>query len=230
MQDQLKAAIYLRVSSKGQAEHGYSLESQLKSCRGMLAAKGWEEVGVYSDNGVSGTTMGRPGMESLLAECRAGNIGAVVTYELSRFGRTAVGVLNAIYALKDLGVQFISVKDSIDTSTDVGRLVLTVLSGIAQFESERKGTQIRAGQERAVAKGKRLGRRVHVPAAIKSRIAKLRKTKTLQQVADLLNAEGVPAPAGKSKDRGKGKWYPASVARHTPSPSGRRASSSGGVQ
>ena len=138
-----RAAVYLRISKAGQSEH--SLEIQRERCVGMVAAKGWTKIAEYSDNGKSGKNMNRPGMQELVASCNAGELDAVVTYDITRFGRNARDLLNAVYTLKDQDIEFVAVRDGIDTSTPSGRLMLTVLAAIAQFDNEQRGEKIKDG-------------------------------------------------------------------------------------
>ena len=218
MTDRKRAAIYVRISKEEQSEH--SLDNQLERCQAMIKVKGWAEAGVYRDNGKGGTTMNRPGIQDLLAVCRAGEVDAIVTDDLTRFGRNAREVLNAVYDLKDLGVEFVAVRDSIDTSTDVGRLVLTVLAGIAQFDNERRSAKIAAGAQARIAKGggwakapfgytRTLGVTPAVYLLVADEVVDVRKVfalrfagGTMQAIADTMNVSG--------KVTGK-RWYPSTV-------------------
>lgn len=136
--------IYVRVSSGGQDTK--SQEGDLKT----WAAAQTEEVKWYRDK-ATGTKMERPGLDSLLADVRAGAVTKVVVWRLDRLGRLARGLLNLFHDLEQAKCGFFSLRDSIDLSTASGRLLLVVLSGVAAFETEVRGERQRAGIERVKA-------------------------------------------------------------------------------
>lgn len=145
-------AIYLRVSSNQQTTR--SQEGDLTKW-----ATGQEDVAWYRDK-QTGKNMERPGFNKLLADIRAGKITQVVIWRLDRLGRTAKGLLTFIEdELIARNVGFISLKDSIDLSTPAGRLLVVVLSGVAQFETEVRSERQRAGIQAAREQGKRWGGR-----------------------------------------------------------------------
>lgn len=159
-------AVYARVSSTTQDTKSQDRELQ------RWAGTQDDEVKWYRDK-ATGTKMDRPGMTALLTDIRAGVITQVVVWRLDRLGRTAKGLLQFFEEeLAPRKVGFVSLRDAVDLSTPSGRLMLTILAAVAQFETEVRSERQRAGIEAARAKndgrchwgGRRKGTRVKVSA------------------------------------------------------------------
>ena len=131
-----QAAIYARVSTEEQVD-GTSLDTQLGRCRSYVSDQGWELAGEYVDEGVSGSLGSRPELDKLLGEVRVGKIEIVVVAKLDRFGRSVRHLSALLGELDDLKVEFVSLSESIDGSTPVGRLQRTLLASFAEFERDR---------------------------------------------------------------------------------------------
>jgi DNA invertase Pin-like site-specific DNA recombinase len=111
----------------------------------------------------SGARNDRPGLSQIMQAARKGAIDAVLVFKLDRFGRSAYDLLSNIRALEDAGVRFISTSQSLDIKAGgdaMSRLILTVLSGVADFELSLIKERTRLGLEKARRAGKKLGRRV----------------------------------------------------------------------
>ena len=132
-----KAAIYLRVSTDEQV-NGYGLDVQRTRCEAMAIVKGWEVAAVYSDEGLSGTLDAgrRPGLAALLAAACSGDVQAVIVLSLDRLARKTLLVLDLVGKLDGCGVELVSVKESLDTSSPSGRFALTMFAAIAQLERD----------------------------------------------------------------------------------------------
>ncbi|NJL32532.1 MAG: recombinase family protein [Chloroflexaceae bacterium] len=145
----MKAAIYIRVSSEDQVD-GYSLAAQERACKGYAKLHGWTVVKVYADEGVSGRTGERPGLQRSLQAARSKRIGALIIHKLDRLARNAEYGLRVINELQTWGVAFVSVSDNIDTHTPMGKLVLTMMLGVAEWYSNNLSTETLKGlQEKA---------------------------------------------------------------------------------
>jgi len=101
----------------------------------------------------------RPAVTRLLADLRAGKVKGVVVWRLDRLGRTARGLLALLDELQALGVGFVSLREGIDLATPAGRLMLVVLAGVSQYETEVRKERQLAGIARAKAEGKKWGGR-----------------------------------------------------------------------
>ena len=159
----MTTAIYVRVSSGSQDTA--SQERELKAWEaGQTAPATW-----YRDK-ATGIKMERPGMERLLRDIRLGKITKVVVWRLDRLGRTAKGLLDLFAELQARNCGFVSLRDAIDLGTPSGRLLLVVLAGVAQFETEVRSERQRAGIEAVKARnggkcpwgGRKIGTRVTV--------------------------------------------------------------------
>jgi DNA invertase Pin-like site-specific DNA recombinase len=135
---------YARVSTPGQ-----NLDSQLDALKQAGCSK------VFTDQ-VSGTTESRPGWDQLLAYARPGD--TVVVAELSRMTRSLMHLLQVVKDFEDKGIELISLRENIDTSTVTGRCFLSIMGAIAQMERELKAERAAAGREAAKARGRTGGR------------------------------------------------------------------------
>ena len=163
-----RAAIYARVSTCA----GQNPDMQLRELRDFCARREWEISGEYVDKGTSGAIEHRPALDKLLSECRKRGVDAVVVYRYDRFARSLRQLVNSLEEFRALGIDFVSLHDSVDTSTPNGRLVFGIFASIAEFERELTRDRIRSGLAAARARGKCLGRpKKDVEAA---RIATLR--------------------------------------------------------
>ena len=132
-----RACVYTRVSTAEQANEGYSLEEQDRKCQAAIVSKGWEYVGTYSDPGVTGRSMNRPGLQQMLSDIRSGKIQAVVIYKLDRLSRKQKDTMEIIEddLLKN-DVALMSINETLDTTTPWGRAMIGILSSFNQMESE----------------------------------------------------------------------------------------------
>jgi len=150
----IRAALYARVSTLA----GQNPEMQLAELREYCARRCWDIVGEYMDAGVSGARERRPELDRMLAACRRRQIDAVVVYRYDRFARSLRQLVNALCEFDELGVQFISLHEGVDTSTPNGRLVFGIFATIAEFERELIRERVRSGIAVARSQGKRIGR------------------------------------------------------------------------
>jgi len=136
MEAMKKAAGYVRVSTTAQAKEGESLQTQKDSIALFCETHGLELIEIITDEGVSGKKQKRPGLTALLAGVKDRKYDCVISTRLTRFGRSAKDLLNNLSVLEENWVRFISLKESLDTSSPAGRLLRTVLAGVAEFEHD----------------------------------------------------------------------------------------------
>jgi site-specific DNA recombinase len=141
-----RAATYARVSTDEQAREGYSLDEQERRCKERIEREGWEHVGTFTEAGVSGKLSHRPELDKLLG--RMDEIDIVVIHSLDRLGRSTKNLLELYDRFERDGVALVFLREQLDTSTPVGRLLRTLLSAVAEFERdlivERTSTAIGA--------------------------------------------------------------------------------------
>lgn len=148
--------IYTRVSTSMQVE-GYSLEAQKERLRKYADFQEMVIVGEYSDEGKSGKSIeGRQEFMQMLRDIEEGKdrVEFVLVYKLSRFGRNAADVLNSLQRMQDFGVNLICVEDGIDSSKDSGKLMISVLSAVAEIERENILVQTMEGRRQKARDGK----------------------------------------------------------------------------
>ena len=136
---------------------GYSLDAQRDKLRKYAAYEDMIIAGEYSDEGFSGKNIqGRQDFQRMLNDIQDGKDGVsyVLVFKLSRFGRNAADVLNSLQLMQDFGVNLICVEDGIDSSKDAGKLMISVLSAVAEIERENIRTQTMAGREQKAREGK----------------------------------------------------------------------------
>jgi len=144
----LRCAVYTRKSTEEGLEMEFnSLDAQRESCEAYVAsqrAEGWLLVSDrYDDGGFSGGTLERPALKRLLADIEAGRIDVVVVYKIDRLSRSLMDFSRLVEVFDRQNVTFVSVTQSFNTTTSMGRLTLNVLLSFAQFEREVIGERIR---------------------------------------------------------------------------------------
>ena len=150
-------ALYARVSTKDQ---GQELETQLQPLRDWVAAQGRgdELYNTYTDQ-ASGGDLDRPGWQSLTNDWRTGIIDTVAVLRLDRAFRSVVDMHNVLAELEGRGIRFAAITQPIDTGTPVGKLLITVLGGVAEFERDMISERVKEGLARAKRQGIKLGRK-----------------------------------------------------------------------
>ena len=156
MKKPIKCYIYTRVSTSIQVD-GYSLDAQKDKLHKYADYENMIVAGEYSDEGFSGKNIqGRHEFQRMMADIESGkdDVQFVLVFKLSRFGRNAADVLNSLQLMQDFGVNLICVEDGIDSSKDSGKLMISVLSAVAEIERENIRTQTMAGREQKAREGK----------------------------------------------------------------------------
>src|ERR1041384_1177126 len=143
-----RCAVYTRKSSEEGLELEFnSLDAQRESCESYIASQrseGWVLVpDRYDDGGVSGATLERPALKRLLADIEAHRIDVVVVYKIDRLCRALMDFAKLVEVFDRNSVTFVSVTQSFNTTTSMGRLTLNILLSFAQFEREVIGERIR---------------------------------------------------------------------------------------
>ena len=155
-QEKTKVYIYTRVSTALQID-GFSLEAQKTRMRAFADYNNYQIVREYEDAGRSGRSIeGREQFRQMISDIQSDldGISFVLVYKLSRFGRNAADVLNTLQIMQDFGVNLICVEDGIDSSKDAGKLIISVLSAVAEIEKENIRTQTMEGRMQKAREGR----------------------------------------------------------------------------
>jgi DNA invertase Pin-like site-specific DNA recombinase len=144
----VRCAIYTRKSDADGLEQGFnSLDAQREACAAYILSQkheGWAAVpDFYDDGGFPGGNMARPGLKQLLDDVRTGKVNVIVVYKVDRLTRSLADFAKIVEVLDGAGASFVSVTQSFNTTTSMGRLTLNVLLSFAQFEREVTGERIR---------------------------------------------------------------------------------------
>jgi len=158
----VRCAIYTRKSSDEGLEQSFnSLDAQREACAAYVlsqASEGWSAVPtIYDDGGISGGTLARPALQRLLADIDAGKIDIVVVYKVDRLTRSLLDFAKLVEAFDKAGTSFVSITQSFNTTTSMGRLTLNMLLSFAQFEREVTAERIRDKIAASKAKGMWMG-------------------------------------------------------------------------
>ena len=148
-------ALYMRVSTKG---HGQTTDTQALALREYAERRAFEIVGEYRDEGISGSKDSRPALDRLMKDARARKFDVVIVARFDRFARSVSHLLRALEEFSHLGVDFVSLSESIDTSTPMGKMIFTVLGAVAELERNLIKERVHMGISRARKQGKQLGR------------------------------------------------------------------------
>jgi DNA invertase Pin-like site-specific DNA recombinase len=218
----LRCAIYTRKSTdEGLEKEFNTLDAQRDACEAYVAsqrAEGWVMVrDHYDDGGFSGGTLERPALRRLLADIEQGRIDIIVVYKIDRLSRSLMDFAKLVETMEAHGVTFVSVTQSFNTTTSMGRLTLNILLSFAQFEREVIGERIRDKFAASRARGMWMGGKVPLGYDVVARklvinedgAARVRRVFELfvetgsgTETARRLQAEGVASRSGRLLDKG----------------------------
>src|SRR6478672_11869954 len=150
-----RAALYMRVSTKG---HGQTTETQALALREYAAHRGFGIIEEYRDEGFSGSKDSRPALDRLMKDAKARKFDVVIVARFDRFARSVSHLLRALEEFNHIGIDFISLSESIDTSTPMGKMIFTILAAVAELERNLIKERVHMGISRARKQGKQLGR------------------------------------------------------------------------
>ena len=154
--EKIKVYLYTRVSTTMQID-GYSLDAQKTKMKAFCDYNEYEIAGEYEDAGKSGKSIeGRVSFNQMMEDIKSGKdeVSYVLVFKLSRFGRNVADVLATLQVMQDFGVNLICVEDGIDSSKDAGKLMISVLSAVAEIERENIRVQTMEGRMRKAREGK----------------------------------------------------------------------------
>jgi site-specific DNA recombinase len=218
----LRCAVYTRKSSEEGLEQEFnSLDAQREACEAYIASQksgGWVLVpDRYDDGGISGATLERPALQRLLADIEARRIDVVVVYKIDRLSRALMDFAKLVEVFDRNNVTFVSVTQSFNTTTSMGRLTLNILLSFAQFEREVIGERIRDKFAASRKKGMWMGGFVPLGYDVKDRklvvneadakkvrmiLERFIKIGSATTLVRTLRAEGVTGKHGKLVDKG----------------------------
>ncbi len=149
-----KVAIYCRISTTNKRQ---DKDTQLIPLKSYVESRDWQVYEIYSDE-MSGSKESRPALDKLMQDAYKRKFDAVIVFRFDRFSRSTKQLITALETFRSLGVDFISYQEAIDTTTPAGQMMFTMISAFAQFERAIIQERVRAGLDKARAKGKTLGR------------------------------------------------------------------------
>ncbi len=179
-----RAALYVRVST----DRGQTTDNQLQPLREAAGRLGWEVVGVFGDEGISGAKGRdkRPGYDALLRAVTRREVEVVAVWSVCRIGRSLPDLVGFMSELQSCGVDLFLHQQALDTATPSGRALFGMLSVFAEFERAMIASRVQAGLERARAAGRRLGRPPVCPAKVGRIRAALAEGRGVRETARLL--------------------------------------------
>lgn len=206
----MRVAIYTRVSTEDQAKEGFSLDAQLDKLRSYCKARDWTIAGEFIDDGYSGRNTKRPAYTRMMDSIDSWD--ALLVIKMDRIHRNSKNFMMMMEDLKGLEKEFVSMTESLDTSTAMGRFVMDIIQRIAQLESEQIGERVYIGMEqKARTNGGVLGfnipygydyddgkllLNINESNVVKNIYSWYQKGKSMGQIAEMLNDTKIPTKKG----------------------------------
>ena len=217
----VRTALYIRVSTVKQAEEGNGLAAQRSELDKYCALQGWSVAPehVFVDAGISGKSDDRPAFQAMMAAAQAGQIQRIVATKLDRIARNLKNLLQTVDELKKYGCALVIKKEQFDTSTPQGMFVLQMLGAVSELERSMIGERVQSGRVENAKDGRYNGSRCplgyqykdgrFIPtdrASLVERIfAQWNAGQSLNAITRSLNEDGTPTPSGK------GAWTVAGI-------------------
>lgn len=201
----MRALGYLRVSTDEQASSGLGLDAQRAAIEAEAARRGWA-LELVEDAGYSAKDLRRPGIASALARLADGEAEVLVVAKLDRLSRSLIDFAGLMERTRREGWALVALDLGVDTTTPAGELVVNIMAALALWERRIIGERTAAALRAKAARGARLGAPVVLDQRVRERIVAEHGTgRSLTDIAEQLNAEGVPTA------RGGRRWWPSTV-------------------
>lgn len=149
-----RVALYARVSTSRDQDP----QLQLDELRQVAEQRGWHVVGEFVDRGISGAKDRRPELDKVMAAAHRGMLDVVAVWKFDRFARSTRHLVTALEDFRGLNIDFVSVRDAIDTTTSAGRFTFSVIAAVAELEREMIRERTIAGIEASRRRGAKPGR------------------------------------------------------------------------
>lgn len=150
----MKTAIYIRVSTEEQVKEGYSISAQTQKLKAFCISQEWEVTGLYIDEGISAKDMDRPQLQQMIKDIKDEKIECVLVYRLDRLTRSVLDLYKMLEIFEKHDCKFKSATEVYDTTTAMGRMFITIVAALAQWERENMGERISFGYAEKVRQGK----------------------------------------------------------------------------
>lgn len=206
----MSVAIYIRVSTEEQVKEGYSIGAQKELLKAYCVSQGWDTYKYYVDEGISAKDTNRPQLQLMLDHIKSGLIKTVLVYRLDRMTRSVLDLHKLLETFEEYDCAFVASTEPYDTSTAVGRLFITLVAAMAQWERENTGERISMVLGQKAMSGewlaqapfgfKKVNKKLHHDAdqmpVLKDMIKKTKEGYSMRQLANYMNDSGLPPKRG----------------------------------
>jgi DNA invertase Pin-like site-specific DNA recombinase len=181
-----KIAAYIRVSTDDQ-----KIDSQLDAIKNYCNFKGWGAPILFIDHGESGKKESRPQLDEMLKRIKDKEFSALIVFKFDRLSRSTIQLIQLMELFKTFEVNFISLGESIDTTTPAGKMIFGIFAVLAEFERENIVSRVKAGMKAAKAKGIHCGRAAYkvTPELISEVMELYDLGLSLNQIKDQVNLD-----------------------------------------
>lgn len=182
----MKIAAYLRVSTDDQ-----KIDSQLEAIKNYCKFKDWPAPVLFIDHGESGKKESRPQLDEMLKRIQNKEFNALIVFKFDRLSRSTIQLIQLMELFKAHDVNFISLGESIDTTTPAGKMIFGIFAVLAEFERENIVARVKAGIRAAKSRGIHCGRDAYktTPETIETIIRLKSQGLSLNQIKDKVNLD-----------------------------------------
>lgn len=215
----MTVGIYVRVSTEEQAKEGFSISAQREKLKAFCKVQDWNEYRFYVDEGISAKDMNRPQLQLMLDHIKKGVVDVVLVYRLDRLTRSIIDLYKLLDIFDNNNCKFKSATEMYDTTTATGRMFISLVALMAQWERENLGERVRMGQIEKARQGKysakapfgfdkdkndKLVINEDEKQIVDDMVEKIKQGYSIRQLADYLDNSGFPPIRGY-------KWHIASI-------------------
>lgn len=214
----MTVAIYIRVSTEEQVREGFSISAQREKLKAFCQVHDWQDYKFYVDEGISAKDTDRPQLKQMLEHIEQGLINTVLVYRLDRLTRSVVDLYKLLDVFEKYNCTFKSATEVYDTSSAIGRLFITLVAAMAQWERENLAERVRMGQIEKARQGKyspkapfgfdkvdeKLVINEDEKIIIIDMIEKVKKGYSIRQLSEFMNSSGINPIRGY-------QWHIASI-------------------